>query len=177
MKTIRFAILSVLMTALLSVPVWAQTTVNSTTLNGAITQTQTSITLTSISNISVGDRLFIDWELLFVLQCGTSSTVGAGCTSTTVRVQRGVGDGAGGRAAPHATLAPVWTGPGQRFQVSSPPLGTCVRATVEFLPWIDVTTGNIWTCDKRVPASTILKWYGANVAVLAYNSTIDLGVG
>lgn len=177
MKTIRFWLLSALCVALFTVPIAAQTTINSTTLSGAITATQQTITLASSSNISVGDRLFIDWEMLTVLRCGTSSTVGSGCTSATMTVQRGTGDGAGGRSAPHATSSTVWTGPGQRFQVSSPPLGSCVRSSIEFLPWIDVTTGNIWTCDQRVAAVSTSKWYGANIAVLAYNSTIDIGVG
>lgn len=190
MKTLtRLVLLTLLCVLTFGAVPNAQTTLPTTTLSAAVSgppsaNQTTAITIASVGSgatqLQVGYLLFVDWEAMQVLSCGTVTASGATCSSTSLRVQRGA---AGTHTAPHVSGATVTYGPASSsgpvggFQVGPPPLGQCVRANYLYLPWIDLTTGNQWTCDKRETGVTTLKWYGANIAVLAYNSTINVGVG
>lgn len=180
-------VLSLCLTAFVAEPV-AQTTLPTTTLSAGLTgqpnNAGNQVTVASVGSgatqLRVGFLLFVDWEAMSVVSCGTVTAQNAVCSSTSLIVQRGA---AGTRSAPHLNGSTVTYGPASSdgltggFQSGPPPLGQCVRANYLYLPWIDLTTGNQWTCDKREAAVTTLKWYGANIAVLAYNSTIVVGVG
>ena len=185
----RLALLTLLCVLAFGLVPTAQTTLPTTTLSAALSgppssNQTTAITVGSVGSgatqLKVGYLLFIDWEAISVVSCGTVTASGATCSSTSLVGQRG---SAGTRAAPHVSGATVTYGPASAdgpvggFQAGPPPLGQCVRANYLYLPWIDLTTGNQWTCDQRETGVTALKWYGANIAVLAYNSTINVGVG
>lgn len=119
---------------------------SSTTLNGAITNSQTTLVLTSASAgtgstlgaPAVGNCLFIDTELMRIT--AVSST-----TMTVLRASRG--------AAPHATLAVVITGPCSAgsfggFRMVDPTfLVGNQDCTTWILPWINTNTGDTWWCD------------------------------
>lgn len=180
----RLAVLTLLCVFAFGAVPSAQTTLPTTTLSAALAgppgNPGVNITLASVGSgatqLRVGWLLFVDWEAIQVLSCGTVTATNAVCSSTSVVGQRG---SAGTRPAPHISGAAVTYGPASSsgpvggFQTGPPPLGRCTRANYLFLPWIDLTTGNQWTCDSR--ASALPKWTGANIAVLAYNSTIDVG--
>lgn len=185
----RLALVALLMVLAGGAVPLAQTTLPTTTLSAALsgqpsTNVTNAVTVASVGSgatqLKVGNLLYVDWEAMRVLSCGTVTAAGATCSSTSLVVQRGA---AGTITAPHQNASTVTYGPASSdglvggFQQGPPPLGQCVRANYLYLPWIDLTTGNQWTCDKRVAADATLKWYGANIAVLAYNSTIAVGVG
>lgn len=124
---------------------------SNTTLNGAISATQTTLVLTSASASSgssfgapaAGQCLYIDRELMRIVSM----------SSTTATVQRNIAAGPSGTAAgPHATLAIILTGPcnGNQggFMRSDPPnLGGNQDCTQFVLPWVNVNTGDSWWCE------------------------------
>lgn len=139
MKTFRsrltlVALLAALV-ATLGLPLLAQTTVNSTTLSAAVTSLTTQrITLTSVTNVAVGDVLFTDREAMLVQAIDT--------TALLATVTRGY---AGTRAAEHANTSVVWSGPARRFY-SSNVAGVCTATAEAFLPHIVLPDGNIYQC-------------------------------
>lgn len=148
--------------ALVALPVVAQAqtaTLSNTTLNGAITATQTTLVLGSASASAgssfgapaVGQCLFVDSELMRI----------TAIASTTATVQRG------NPAAPHATSAVIFTGAcaGGNFQQAEPILGNAAVCNNQPAPWINVRTGNVWYCNRAA-----LTWSGTNFAKFTYNS-------
>ena len=133
----------------------AQTIITQTTLNGAVTASQTSIVVTSATGWTVNNYAWIEHEAMQIRVV----------SGTTITVSRGV---LGTRQAAHATGKPILTGASGHFlnmgPLHSPPIGYCVRASQSYLPVIDVTSGNIWTCDGTG------QWIGTNVAKLTYDS-------
>src|SRR3990167_7603481 len=127
---------------LVSVPatVFGQTQVDHTTLSVAATATATNITLTAASGSGVGDRLYVDGELMQILSAVNAST-------TNWNVQRGLGQGFTPARA-HSTNAIVWvldsgTEEGPRtFNVQ----GTCALATERYLPHINTEENRIFDC-------------------------------
>ena len=116
---------------------------NSTTLNGAINATQTTLVLTSASALSgssfgapsAGQCLYLDLEMMRIQSIA----------STTVTVQRGTRN----RAA-HATLAIILTGPCGEFKTADPPaLVGNQDCTLYTLPWVNQITGDSWWCDLQ----------------------------
>lgn len=155
-------------------PVLAQQyTISNTTLNGAITATQTTLVLTSASASTgssfgapvAGQCLFVEGELM---------TITANASTTmTVRRASGGGDpsayGSSTTNTAHPTLAVVWTAPCNAFKSSTPPtlsngLGSG-QCTLQPAPWIDVKTANIWWCNR-----TNNTWMGTNYIPFTYNS-------
>lgn len=121
---------------------------NNTTLNGAISSTQTTLVLTSASASSgstfgapaAGQCLLIDLELMVIRSM----------SSTTATVQRGTRN----RSA-HATSAIILTGPcgGSMggFMAADPPnIGGNQDCSLYVLPWVNVGTGDSWWCDLQV---------------------------
>lgn len=136
-------------------PVSAQTILASTLLNATITATQTTLVAVSPVGFVVNNYVFAEGEAMQIRAVvGTTITVTRGVLST--------------RGAAHAVGAALLTGVAAHFvnmgSQHTPPIGYCVRAAQLFLPLIDVTSGNIWTCN----ASN--QWVGTNVAKLTYNS-------
>lgn len=150
MKRITLSVVGLLALLLLPASGWAQGGsvapggyLSSTTLNGAINSTQTTLVLTSASALSgssfgapaAGQCLYIDLEMMRIQSM----------SSTTATVQRGTRN----RAA-HATLAIILTGPCAQFKVVDPPtlVGNqdCGLVT---LPWINQITGDAWWCNLQ----------------------------
>jgi hypothetical protein len=137
---------------LLAPPTWAQSTINNTTLSAAMTAVQNFVTIGSVTctGCTVGRDtiIYVDSEALCVNASYTSGT--------TLPVTRGC---LGTKATAHAINLPttialnvVFIGPPKRFQdgafgTGDPPAGACVRAQIAFLPWINMKTGALWTCD------------------------------
>lgn len=134
-------------------PLWAQTTINNTTLSAAMTATQTFVTVASVTctgcTINSNTVIFVDSEAM----CVNGSYV----SGTTLPVTRGC---LGSKAAAHGinfpttnTLNVVFIGPANRFNggalnSGAPPISDCDRASIQFLPWIDTSTGWLYTCDN-----------------------------
>lgn len=125
-----------------------------TTLAAAVTSTSaTSIRLTSVTGLTVGMGIFVDWEFMTV----------TGISGTLVNVSRG----AAGRTGTHASGAVVFFGPAASFRSVDPPQGTCaVGANPNY--WVNTSNGNIWVCGASGSTPTV--WAGTNVAALVFNS-------
>jgi len=138
---------------LLAPPTWAQVAINNTTLSAAMTISQTFVTLASVTctgcTIDQNTVIYVDSEAM----CVNGSYV----SGTTLPVTRGC---LGTKAAAHAINLPVtnslnvvFIGPAIRFQQGvngsgGPAMGACQRSAIRFLPWVDVTSGIVYTCDN-----------------------------
>lgn len=116
--------------------------ISSTTLNGAISSTATTLVLTSASASTgssfgapaVGQCLYIDTEMMRI----------TAVSSTTMTVQRGTT-----AKGPHATLAVILTAPCSAFRVGPPPnIGGNQDCTLQPAPWVDINSGDSWWCDQ-----------------------------
>lgn len=112
----------------------AQTTVTSTTTSAAVTATQKTVTVASATNVTVGQYLFIDRELMQV----------NAVVSTVATVQRGI---AGTVARAHASGAVVWAGAPSNFYQSDV-WGTCTSTSELYLPHINPQSGNVFQCHN-----------------------------
>lgn len=126
--------------ALLASPAFGQTYLTNTTLSAAVSATnvvQPTISVASATGITAGNTLlFIDSEAMYV----------NAVNGTTLSVTRGY---FGGRVTGHASGAIVWAGPPFAFQWSFPggaPAGTCTRANLLYLPYINTDNGQISDC-------------------------------
>ena len=180
MKTlIRHVALTVLLVVGVTLPSYAQVIIDTTTLSNAITSvTATTITIGSVTctNCTFGQDTLIFTTTGEAMRV-TGAYPGSG---TTVPVRRGTD---GTMATNHATSERVYLGPAGRFHIVAAgtpgpgdPHGTCVRGQAggldrgaSILPWINVTSGNLWNCD----GSGI--WRGTNAALITYNSTLAAG--
>lgn len=174
MKTLKTLAFTFLILPLFAVAAFAQSyTISNTTLNGAITATQTTLVLTSASASSgssfgapaAGQCLFVDGELMRIVSM----------SSTTATVQRqSVG------AVGHPSLAVVWTAPCNAFKKGDPPVfaplgvgvtnnvaksSTQIDCSKQPAPWINVDSANIWWCNTKNNV-----WTGTNYRALTYNS-------
>lgn len=134
----------------------AQTALYSTTLSAALSaptqgNNQTVITLTSGTNVAVGQGIVVDNEYLTV----QSSTP----QSTRWNVVRGQG---GTVAAAHASGAPVFFGAPNLFQfTSNEPAGPCVSTATAASPFIVISPGvSIFQCPavSTLTGSTAATW-------------------
>lgn len=136
----------------------AQTLITSTTISAAMTGTQTSILVTSASGAwTVGNYAYVDYEVLKITNV-------SGTLIGVTRAQFGT------RAVTHAASTTILAGNGAHFKnfaayQNSPPVSSCVRTAQPYLPVIDYTSGNIWTCSDALG-----KWIGTNTAKLVYDS-------
>lgn len=129
---------------------------NNTTLNGAITATQATVTLTSASASAgstvgapaVGDGLFVEGEYMVITSV----------SGTTFGVRRAVY----GIAGSHPTSSVVFTGDQGYFMATYPQDGRCTLAT-DPRPWINVLTADVGLCKSSV-------WKWTNFRPLTYGS-------
>lgn len=147
MKSFKIALL--LVVALLAgQAAFAQTTINSTTLSTAITDTgaTTGIVVASIGSgataVLAGQVLFIDGEAM---------TVRTTPTTTTVTVNRHT---QATRGQTHASGAIVYYGNGQAFVSGTSGVqfyqGSCTASANLYLPLIDTVNGTVGNClDSR----------------------------
>jgi len=136
----------------------AQTALTQTTLNGAITNSQTTITLTAVTGLvapAVGSSptsfVYIGGEAMGVTSVNT--------TLDQVGVIRGQ---LGTRAAAHPTADMVLMGNATPqflifFQQDPPLNGACTASATISTPWINVLTGAQWLCST-VTATWVPGW-------------------
>jgi hypothetical protein len=163
MNTIKISFIALALILGLASFASAQTVLSNTTLNGAVTATQTFVILTAstasagatVGAPAAGQQLWVDYELMLIRSM----------TGTRADVVRGVG----GIVGPHATSAVVFTGPPAAFHPGPPPLKTCTTATMGTRPWIVTQVsaggafGDIGLCKASV-------WTFTNVKPITYNS-------
>lgn len=127
---------------------FGQTALTQTSLSGAVTATQNSITLASVTGVAANTVLFIE--------DGTSGNafgltrsqeamivVSVPASGTTVQVIRGY-DATIPTA--HITGALVLLGPATAFNEVEP-AGSCTAAQTLYTPYVDLRTGNQWLCS------------------------------
>lgn len=159
----------------------AQTILNSTTLNGAVTQNQTTVTLTSVTvNILNGAAAFspaiaVGQELVVADAGGLEAMIINAINGTVLTVQRGVGNT---RQMAHATGGVVFVGASNSFYSGPPGSGSgtapgsaCTRSQLRFLPWVDLTAGLIWSCGSQGTPTTASTWSAVNPMPITFNST------
>jgi len=136
-------------------PVSAQTLMSNTTITANMDVVQTSFLVSSASGFTVGNYAWIDLEAFRITNI----------SSLTIQVVRGQ---LSTKAQLHNSGATVLTGNRLHFvsygTTHQPPYGRCIRTSQLYLPLIDVTSGNVWSCDL------LNKWIGTNIAPLVYNS-------
>jgi len=131
----RTTLLSVLLATIGAVPAFAQTTVDSTTLSAAVTATDRTVSVTSATNVAVGQTLFVDHEAMKV---NTK-------TGTVLGVTRGY-NGTAARA--HGALATIYAGDAGEFYTQEVVQGSKCTLTDElFTPRIVLPTGNVYKCS------------------------------
>ncbi len=165
MKTLTRLFCAILVMLALASVAGAQTqTACFTTLNGAITNSATTLVLTSAStstgcsfgSAAVGQAVFMDGELMNI----------TAVSSTTMTVTRAVAN----RAA-HPTGAIVFRAAPAYFQRAEPPIdgdpskGGNAVCTAYPAPWINVLTANVWWCNTKSN-----QWTGTNYKGFTYNS-------
>lgn len=147
-KLVRAFSLSLLAIAALAVPSFAQTALTQTTLNGAVNNRQTTVTLTSVTGLVVPTLPGSPSSVIYV----GDEAMGVTSLNTTTK-QVGVIRGTlGTRAAAHPTadmvlyanVTPQFTA----FYPQDPPYnGACTAAATLSTPWVNVLTGAQWLCS------------------------------
>lgn len=137
-----------------TMPLSAQTTIDNTTLSAAVTTSATSVTVASVTctSCTIGSNtvIYVDMEAMCVTgayRSGTTLPVTRGCLGTRVGAHN-ITNGVGGNTV-------VFIGPGNRFHSAAlsgtpsgdPPTGACTRASQQFMPWVNINNGYVWTCD------------------------------
>ena len=124
---------------------FAQTTVSSTTLAAAFSITSTQLNVASATGIEVNDLMAIlnGQKVAEVVRVRVIN-------GTFITVSRGVA----GQVVGHASGATLYHGPEGQFRVGGQdPIGTCTRASEQFLPRINRSTRTLSQCS---PAGV---WY------------------
>lgn len=150
MKTLRFLLIAAGFLVLVPSTVAAQcigaaaVCITRTTLSADVSSTATVISVTSATGFTVGNGVWIDFELMDITSI----------TGTSISVNRGQ---RGTRAMAHDNGDGVFTGVDAggplgagHFNVSDPDFGQdCTRGAGQatHLPWINIRTGWMWTCD------------------------------
>lgn len=128
----------------------------STTLSGNISDTQSSIVVTSATGINPGDIIVVEKEAMQVIKSYTPGQV-------RVQVMRGyAGTVARGHKSGRAVLAgrPSWFG-------GTNPSGTCSASSVPATPYVMVggeNTGNQWICSS-VTSEWVPGWNNTTMPV------------
>lgn len=152
---------------LLAAPVGAQTTIDSTTFSTSITSTSlaqvsiTSATCTGGCTFGKDFVIYADSEAMVVTAQFVSGT-------TNIPVIRG---SMGTQATFHGTNNKIFIGPQNRFKTQDPPQGMCRRSDQQFMPWINVETGWVWTCDNgNTQYDPKQNWYASVPYITNQNS-------
>ncbi len=166
MKVLTGLILAVAL--FLSVPVSAQTYLTSTTNTNAVTASQTTWVVGSNTGMAVGGALYVNREYVTI-------TAVTGTTGVTVR--RGqVGTVANAHGASQTVIIiPVAAVPTVTTNIDPTPIdgvGTCTLTAHQYLPIINVISGNIWLCRYTAAAQTSRVWAATNQTLVTYNSIL-----
>lgn len=154
----RILLAALLALTLAEVPVSAQSIAGATTttLSANVAVDATTINVTSGTGFTVGNFVWADYEQLLITSV----------SGTAVGVRRGVN---GTRAMAHDNTERVITGPADHFHTNDPDVGQdCTKGVGQgaFSPWINVRSGDIWTCN----AFGDNRWNATNVGPKTYNS-------
>lgn len=169
MRKVFTTLALVAMVLLWSGPAHAQQFIlSNTTLNGAVTATQQTFTLTSIAtNVSSGSNATIGAMTvgMCVYTDGELSTITSVPTSgATIGVRRATA----GLAGAHATLAVAIFGPCGNFYRVDPwasQYGSrACTATAVPQPYVNVMSGDIWLCRSSL-------WTATNPLLKTWNSS------
>lgn len=153
----------------------AQTTVSSTTLCAAVTQTATSVCLTSTTNVVNQTGLYVDGEFMMVL-LSANQTLAA--SNAYVPVSRG--NRSQQAITPHANAAIVWLAltpdksviPGDNgffYATNLRDIGQCTLANIAYLPHIWPDLAMMRTCGS-VNASGVGQWVDYTVGQNQFTS-------
>jgi hypothetical protein len=143
-------ILVLTLLTLAAVPVSAQTYLTTTTLTAAITTPSssapagTTINISSATTAAVGGQVYIDHEVMGITAInGTILTVTRGQQGTAATTHN---SGAVVIIAPVAALRGNF--PGGVFTQLTPSglSGSCTASNYQYLPIVDVSTGNVYLC-------------------------------
>lgn len=147
--------------------VFAQATVNTTTLSAAITSSQPTFRLASVSTVAVGQELYVGREAMLINTVNTTTAV--------VGVTRGFNSTLG---AAHASGEVVYTGPRTYFGVTDVS-GPCTASAEVSLPHFNAPAGNVFQCsggfwvkyaDGGLPGFATASLYGG-VTTTAYTAS------
>lgn len=139
---------------MLALPASAQTVMTNTTLAANLSDTATTMVVSSASSFTVGRYVWIDNEVLQITSI----------TGTTIGIQRGQ---LGTAAQAHDNTEVVLTGVNNHFQQRDPSFGAdCTRGSgdASYSPFINVLSGIAWNCQGSV-------WQGSTSKRITYNST------
>ena len=166
-KTMVRVFLALVLALGLSVSASAQTYLSSTTNTTAITASQTTFALGSVTGLASGAGLYINREYMTVRSV-------SGLNVTVLRGQSGT------PAVPHGAsqtvilipLAAVGTvvTPTDPTQVTG--VGTCTVTDWAYLPVINVINGNVWLCRYTAAAQSARVWAATNQTLITYNSLL-----
>ena len=154
---------------LVSVPVSAQpaaqpTHLVTTTNTPAITSTQTSFALGAVTGLAAGAAIYVDRELMSIRSV-------SGLTVTVVRGQAGTvaNSHTAGRTVILIPVAAVPTVTTSVDPAQTSGVGGCTVTNYQYLPIINVTTGNVWLCRW---VDNVKVWAATNATLVTYNSLI-----
>lgn len=138
MKKITQSLILALLGLLVCLPAWGQTALNSTTLSAALNAVSQTVSLTSASNINVGDVAFVDREALRVLSVDT--------TNNRITVERGM---EGTVAVRHVNGQTAYIDRPDRF-INKDLSGACTAGSEfpNYTPLINVSNGNRYRCQS-----------------------------
>lgn len=124
----------------------ATVTLSTTTLSEGVDSSQGSIKVASTSGLLPGVRLFLDKELMSVINLGVG---------TNVNVRRGQD---GTASAPHSSSSTIYIGNADQFYFSDPQ-GAPPSAT-QVSPYINARTGTVWHAQGDVlPDGQTYRWW------------------
>lgn len=161
MKKLMILLMVVALFLGLSTEIMAQTATPRTALAAAVTASQTTLTVLSVTGVSTPTAanpqwMFVDGELMRVTDM----------SSTTLTVQRGQN---GTAASAHQSSAMAFIGPSNAF-ITTDLFGQCTRTAEPYLPRINVRNGNVFDCilsgtdstTYLAPTSTTSEWVSVN---------------
>lgn len=157
-------VLGLLVALSLAVPASAQTILVTTTNSAAINATQTTVSLAAVTGLAAGAAIYIDRELMSVRSV-------SGLIVTVIRGQ--AGSVANSHAVTRTTiLIPAAAVPFVATRADPSPtagVGGCTPSANQYLPIINVVTGNVWTCRWL---DNLRVWAATNGTLITYNSLI-----
>lgn len=158
-------VLGLVVALLLSISASAQTYLSTTTLTNAVSATQTTVVLASTTGLASGAAIYLDRELMTVRSVSS-------LTVTVVRGQAGTVANSH-TAARTVILIPAAAVAANVISAVDPSglagVGGCSPSAYQYLPIINVTNGNVWSCRW---VSNVRVWAATNDTLITYNSLI-----
>jgi hypothetical protein len=154
-RMIRWAVPILVLLGMVA-PAEAQTSLTKTTLSAVVsTLTDTTLQVTSATGFTAGNVMYVEDPFGGPGEAMSIQSV----SGTTITVRRGA---MGTRGQLHTSGAAVYTGGGHGFY-NYTPSGRCVATDAEFVPHINVGTGEISQCYGSQWAKNGFGWAGRRV--------------